>query len=711
MTKRYLPDLTNVSVAGKSDGMVLYTLLKDDDRPEVIRNQSFMKVLGRCFRIQTGQIRLLRLRVPAWVRLSALAALCLGSAYSQDGLTIPSYRPRIWFNGPNGSRLAQAKTWFSTHPFTPSTMEDYALNYLLSGNAADCTGTNGAIAQAKAFTIPFSTLKSAGDDPLRYSGEQVALVYDWCYSQMAPADAQLLRDRWAGATAGPTDPIHAPTDLGSVAGTSVLTSSSSPFLPNMAGNDVVIISSGGANCKAGMYGILTYTDANTITLDADPTNGGNASGCIGRISGYVDGARPGAWNGQWNGTVGPGSNYNWGFFRNEVLWGVTLAGDSTYSTPFLDASLGTQPNSRWNVFLSYANGTASYAYPTTNASGGILTEGSQYGQYSWGYQAAPNVTSGLLGRDLFNESNWFIDAVYYIIYSTTVGPTLNNATSSYFQFFTMSDTDVNATSNGDYPGVNIAPIVPNGGEYASTMLAVANEYSTMNVGKLARQWLNTVNPGLLRYQAATDPGGAGLAFSNLPLDYYSDGLGMLISKNSWSASATQMRTISSVAASSGHGHRNSGDFAMLRNGAWLTRESASYSTNIVGPYGQTHAVSESVAHNTIALGPSTATTCNIGQGPGNGYGQTVRLESQPLYSYQVIDLSSVYRSTSSQPCRDDNPYAGTVQREFLFIRSMETLVIFDRVLAVDSPLSGDTHPVIAPASVVKTVYVHSIVNP
>jgi len=641
-------------------------------------------------------------------RLALIATLGLAIGHAQVGLTIPQSHPRVWFDGANGARLAQAKTWFQTHPFSPSTMEDWALHYLLTGNAGDCTGANHAIAQAKNLTIALSELEGVASDNLRWNAEAVALVYDWCYAQMAPSDAQLLLDRWNGATAGPSDPVHTPTDLASVAGSSILTSSSGPFLPNMGGNNLIVIT-GGSHCKTGIFGIVSYTDANTVTLDRDPTTGGNASGCTGRIGGYIDIAR----QGQWGGLRSPGGNYNWGYYRTEVLWGIATSGESAYSATFLDDALGPV-NSRWSTFLPYANGTGAWVSPTDNAKGGILSEGSEYGQYAWGYQATPNWTAKMLGRDLFAETNWFREAVYYIIYSTTVGPTKGNATNAFYQFFPMSDDENGVSTNGAYPTVVTTPSIPNGGYYGGMMLTAAQEYAGVAVGQHARQWLNTINPGFLRFQAAVDPGGTAASFSSLPLDYYSSGIGTLVSKNSWNSSATQMRTISGLAGSSNHAHRNSGDFAMLRNGAWLTRETANYATNIVGSYGQTAPVSGGEAHNVIGLGPATATTCNVSQGPGgaDGFGRTVRLDSQPNYSYQVIDLTQAYRSTkSSQLCRDDNPYAGGIQREFLFIRPLDTLVIFDRILAVDDRKPGDTHPSVLPAANVKTVYLHSIVAP
>src|SRR5207253_1664591 len=75
--------------------------------------------------------------------------------------------------------------------------------------------------------------------------------------------------------------------------------------------------------------------------------------------------------------------------------------------------------------------------------------------------------------------------------------------------------------------------------------------------------------------AAADPGGASLPLAGLPLDYYAAGIGTLCTKNTWDGTGTQARIMGEVDLS-GHTHVDSGDFGMLRNGVWLTKEFTTY---------------------------------------------------------------------------------------------------------------------------------------
>jgi hypothetical protein len=91
----------------------------------------------------------------------------------------------------------------------------------------------------------------------------------------------------------------------------------------------------------------------------------------------------------------------------------------------------------------------------------------------------------------------------------------------------------------------------------------------------------------------------------------------------------------------------------------------------------------------------------IGVGERNGSPIVTRLESRPEYSFAAVDLSPAYRNNvccSGHPERD-NAAIKHLEREFLFIRSLETMVIFDRILAADA---GN----ISAENVVKTFLAH-----
>src|SRR5262249_2922619 len=84
----------------------------------------------------------------------------------------------------------------------------------------------------------------------------------------------------------------------------------------------------------------------------------------------------------------------------------------------------------------------------------------------------------------------------------------------------------------------------------------------------------------------------------------------------------------------------------------------------------------------------------------DGPAKVLRLESNSYYSYAAVDLSQVYRAHNSPyPARDDNPYAGSAIREFIFIRPLDALLVLDR-------LSSSGTATVSAASVTKTFLLH-----
>ena len=132
-------------------------------------------------------------------------------------------------------------------------------------------------------------------------------------------------------------------------------------------------------------------------------------------------------------------------------------------------------------------------------------------------------------------------------------------------------------------------------------------------------------------------------------------------------------------ADEGHPHNDVGSWQIWRSGRWLSRETTGYAQNIVGFTGGQVDTNNAVAHNSLFVG---------NQGPADSWrvGQSTvrRLESQPAYSYVNVDLSPLYRATRVEV---DNPNAAHVEREFIFLRSLETLVVFDRIESTAAPTS------------------------
>ena len=111
-------------------------------------------------------------------------------------LNIPATHPRLWYG--NAARLAQARAYFQTTPFTPAGGDASELNMsralrgLLLNSNADC---DQAVAHLAAWT-------TAGQGPfrdaIRQQGDSLLLIYDWCHARLSPAQISTLVARWNG---------------------------------------------------------------------------------------------------------------------------------------------------------------------------------------------------------------------------------------------------------------------------------------------------------------------------------------------------------------------------------------------------------------------------------------------------------------------------------------------------------------------------------
>ena len=135
-----------------------------------------------------------------WVVLLVLLGVSLwapmgprAEAATVDGLTIPDAHPRIWWTP---ARIAQAKTWYASHPFTPDSSDDLSLaaHYLITGNVSDC---QTVISHALGQTYSDSDLTNAGPDGPRWNGEAAIVAgYDWCYDQLSSSQKSTLISNW-----------------------------------------------------------------------------------------------------------------------------------------------------------------------------------------------------------------------------------------------------------------------------------------------------------------------------------------------------------------------------------------------------------------------------------------------------------------------------------------------------------------------------------
>lgn len=393
-----------------------------------------------------------------------------------------------------------------------------------------------------------------------------------------------------------------------------------------------------------------------------------------RWNGYLDALRQKLWGG----TDMPQNNYYWGYKRNMLEWAITTWGESSMAQTFLNESLVT----RWqNTFLPHASGPGR---------GGVMQEGTQYGNYLTEYATVPLRTAAALGRNMMDETGFFKETVFYLIYATTPSPTTLAGTSNRFYELFLSNDDANFRNGG----------TAQRGDVGGFMSMAAELWRDRPVGQWARRWVSMVNPSRAAHIRAVEGSGPAADFSSLPLDYYAAGPQWLFGRTAWGPAATTVHMQLGLLSGVGHSHEDIGNWQMWRGGRWVVREATGYSDTIAGLRGAGSAqVSSSIGHNMIFVN---------GKGMAqqyNGNAEVRRLETRPQYLYAAANLTPVYRNNLvSYPRADrDNPAVERVEREFVFVRPLETLVIFDRVQANSN---------VAPAeSVLKTFVAHTETAP
>jgi hypothetical protein len=384
----------------------------------------------------------------------------------------------------------------------------------------------------------------------------------------------------------------------------------------------------------------------------------------------------------WGGLGMPENNFFWGNFRNELEWAIASYHENVASAEvFLTSAL----TNRWGAVTTHAAGSGK---------GGVFQEGDGYGRYFGSYATIPLQSVQLEGRDALAENDYFKSAVYYIIHSTTPALTYNS-THGYTGYELFPFNDDQSWKDGGTAEARISVSQP-GSYIGDWMQTMASYYPSTSVGRHAQQWVNLVGAGPnVSYHVQPFQGGTtALSFSGLPLDYFASGIGFAFARKAWDTSSAIVHLQLGMPSGVGHQHSDFGNWQMWRGGRWVSRESVGYNDSWTG-YGGSGTVmsSDSTPHNAILVNPdnqgcSPGSTCYGGGGAGingdvNGPPVVKRLETQPGYFYADADLSAAYRnnvSSSNHPERD-NPAAKHVEREYVFVRDLEALVIFDRLEA------------------------------
>jgi hypothetical protein len=119
---------------------------------------------------------------------------------------------------------------------------------------------------------------------------------------------------------------------------------------------------------------------------------------------------------------------------------------------------------------------------------------------------------------------------------------------------------------------------------------------------------------------------------NLPLDWWSDKVGLSVSRSSWNSDATMVTFFNSPSKKAAHEHRDNNSFAIYKN-APLLLDAGHYDS-----YGSSHYrnyYERTIAHNSICVFDSTETYTTYGQSVSNDGGQ---IESTTLMNYDNIFL-------------------------------------------------------------------------
>jgi len=119
---------------------------------------------------------------------------------------------------------------------------------------------------------------------------------------------------------------------------------------------------------------------------------------------------------------------------------------------------------------------------------------------------------------------------------------------------------------------------------------------------------------------------------NLPLDWWSDKVGLSVSRSSWDSTATMVTFFNSPSKKAAHEHRDNNSFAIFKNAPMLL--DAGYYDS----YGSSHYrnyYERTIAHNSICVFDSTEIYTTYGQSVSNDGGQ---IQSTTLMNYNDIFL-------------------------------------------------------------------------
>lgn len=382
----------------------------------------------------------------------------------------------------------------------------------------------------------------------------------------------------------------------------------------------------------------------------------------------------------WGGVGMEMNNYYWGNLRNGLLWALATWGENLQAQSFLDHALVT----RWqNSFLPLALGAGK---------GGVPHEGPSYGAVMCSYPIIGFEACRLMGRNVWNETAFFQDAVKWLIYSTTPGKIVRKGqTIAKYELFPFNDYE-------NYPqGFNVLTDRKYVGDFATL---AANVWANTPTGPLARAWFNQVQPARTWFAVALDTPSSPSSFAALPLDYVTPL--KAYSRTDWSANAVAWEINLGKARGVGHSHKDIGAVQGVGPRGWITRESAGYAQLFNGGD-----IGSAAAHNLMVFDGSHFE----GDPPVLKQDKLVGPLSDSWQNYDPI-LLSITTNASALTCSVD--LTGVYRATLDFAGRVPEAKISRYICAYTVLRTGELQMlfnVTATTSGTATFYLHSEVNP
>lgn len=450
------------------------------------------------------------------------------------------------------------------------------------------------------------------------------------------------------------------------------------WLKNFTLSDINSVSSDDVRWD-GENALLIYDWCHYALSENDIHNPQN--GLLQRWNGYTAtlNAKP------WGGMAMPANNYFWGYLRNSLLWGIASYNDG-----------GTEQMQKAQGFINHAldvrykdlsplapNGSSKFqAWYEAFGVGGVPLEGTQYGPYMFDYPVIGFTTATDYGYRAWSAVPFWRDAMYYLYYAAPPLPTkARDGAQGRYEIFPFND-DQFFKDGGSADG-----------NYSNFVAAMALQDPTSPVARMALSWLTQRGQSpswWVRAELSTLQATQSTPY--LPLDYYADGSQFLYGRRSQAPEQTMFMlqlgganaytsNVSELAADGGvgHSHQDLGNFQLWRKGRWLTRETTGYNIFSDGIVGWNNGIVvdplEGVAHNTALF-----------EGRGQiytrrGWSTVLRVQSAPEFSFAAVDMTESYRAPATQSwlAEDDWPFAEVAIREFIYLRSLDALLILDRM--------------------------------